>query len=749
MALLTSRVKRPQLKFRPRTFEQGKSKTIPAPYGGLNLRDDISALKPNEARVLENWLPTTGQLSIRPGFDEHARGLGVGEVKTLAAFVGYTSSKMLGGANGTIYDATSATYPDGNDTYTNVLLPFNGADTSTSIGDFNVGGSAHTWAVAGNAQIDTAQSKFGGASLLLDGTGDWVTTADHADFNLAALDWTVDFWFNCNEASGTLRHICGQSDSSATATTVSFYLSRTTGNVIQAVAAVGGSTFTVTGTTQFTDAVNTGWHHAAFVRTGDILRLFIDGTQEGGDVAITGTVNDSANALRVGALGEVTTNPWLGWIDEWRLSVGTARWTAAFTPPTVPHSPLVLKSTGITQDRWQTAMTANRLFFVNGADTPQVYDGSTVANIAWAGSGLTNTNLVNIALVRNRLWFCENISADVWYGDVGQITAASNLTKFQLSQIAGGGICMATHSWSKDAGDGADDFTVFMMSTGEVIIYQGDPSTTFSLIGKYQIAPPIGRQCLFKIGGELVVITRQGLVPISSAVGDHQTGSDIARLDPWGKIAPGVVTDAASYASNGGWHGCLHEGVLYLNVPKTVGAISMQRVLQTRNGAWTDYTNYNCSAMCSFEGDLYWGSQTGGKVLKQTGVTDDGANIVASSAGAFVYPTSAQNNNVFTAARPKMQGTGSVAGLIGVDVDFVIRSLSGTSVNLIDTGSSVSAWGGAWDTTPWGIESASENKWFTVRGEGKAVSVRLRVLSSSSQLDWFNTDILYKPGGIR
>ena len=523
MALLTSRGKRPEFKWRPTTFEQGKSFTVPAPFGGLNLRDDITALKQNEARILENWLPTTGQLSIRPGYSAWATGMGTGEVKTLAAYFGYSASKMLAGANGKIYDATSS----------------------------------------------------GAASQL---------------------------------------------------------------------------------------------------------------------------------------------------------------------------------ATGFSVDRWQTALYSDRLFFVNGTDAPQVYDGSTVAGIVWAGSGLTNTNLINIALVRNRLWFAEKDKAHVWYANVGQITAATDLTKFQLEQIASGGTCMAIGSWSQsDAGDGADDFTVFVMSTGEVIVYQGDPATSFSLIGKYQTgAPPIGRQCLFRVGGELIIITRQGYLPVS-ACASSQPGKalNLSNIDPWGKIAPGLAADAASHASKAGWHGCVHLGLVYGNVPLTEGSISKQRVLNTRNDAWTDYTNWNASSLCPFDSTLYFGAMTGGKTYKVTGGTDNSGNITCLASGAFVYPTKTQLTNTFTAARPKIQAEGTVTGRIGVDTDFVIRIFTAETVDFSnDTGGS--DWDTSpWDTTDWGQAGDSMPLWYSITGHGKAVSVRLVTVASTNEVKWFATDLLYKPGGIR
>jgi Concanavalin A-like lectin/glucanases superfamily len=225
----------------------------------------------------------------------------------------------------------------GNDQHTKILLHFDGADGSTTITDSNAGGSAHTWTAAGNAQIDTAQAKFGGSSGLFDGVGDYITTPDHADYTLGSGDFTIDFWFNCNAAGGTYEVLFGQADATPTVASKSVFAWRRDTNVIVCFAVVGAVEYGVTGTTQFTNAVNTGWHHCAFVRTGNILKMFIDGVQEGGNVAIAGSVNNSPNAWGVGSLGEYVTDPWTGWIDAFRLS-NVARWVANFTPPTMAYA---------------------------------------------------------------------------------------------------------------------------------------------------------------------------------------------------------------------------------------------------------------------------------------------------------------------------------------------------------------------------------------------------------------------------
>lgn len=399
----------------------------------------------------------------------------------------------------------------------------------------------------------------------------------------------------------------------------------------------------------------------------------------------------------------------------------------------------------MTNGNWSTALFGNRLSMVNGADTPRDFDGTTCATVTWTGSGLTATNLVNIAQVRNRIWFCEANQADVWYGGIASISGT--VTKFQLSQIVSGGYCMAIGGWSRDAGDGMDDFTVFVMSTGQIAVYQGDPASTFSLVGIYggdDSVPPIGRRCLIRLGGELLIITRGGLVPVSAMMSG--LGLNLQALEPWGKIAPALAADAILHGARTGWQGALHDGFLYVTVPQS-DTLSRQYVLNTRNGAWTVYSGLNCSSVASYGNELYMGLLGSGTVKRHAGDDDDGSEIVCEARGAYVVPSQSYASNQYTACRVKIAASGTVTGVIGVDTDYFEETITGDAVALIEAASET-PWGSEWGS-PWSSPPENISSWVGVVGVGRSVAVKLKVYVTSSDTKWSVTDVAFKPGNMR
>lgn len=106
----------------------------------------------------------------------------------------------------------------GIDTYTKMLLHADGlVDSSTTITDSS--DTPKTVTSAGSAQIDTAQYKYAEGSILFDGDGDYVTTADHADFNMADDAFTFDFWLRFAALPGAGKSMVVFSQTSTTETT--------------------------------------------------------------------------------------------------------------------------------------------------------------------------------------------------------------------------------------------------------------------------------------------------------------------------------------------------------------------------------------------------------------------------------------------------------------------------------------------------------------------------------------------------
>jgi hypothetical protein len=192
-----------------------------------------------------------------------------------------------------------------------------------------------SWSANGNAQLDTAEKKIGTASGLFDGTGDYIDTPDHADFDVGSGDFTIDFWMKRAAVVADLQFFCGQIDSTAAANA---------DHSFRAYLNASNVKFGICQSATVTDAASTGtigdtnWHHIACVRDGNTLRIFIDGTADG-TADVTGkTANNSSKKMAVGRLGEYDGYYFNGWIDEFRFSKGIARWTAGFTPQTTAYA---------------------------------------------------------------------------------------------------------------------------------------------------------------------------------------------------------------------------------------------------------------------------------------------------------------------------------------------------------------------------------------------------------------------------
>ena len=223
-----------------------------------------------------------------------------------------------------------------------LLLPFDGSNGATSTTDNS--NANHTVTFNGSADISTAQSKFGGSSLYLPGgSNDWINIAGSSDFNFGTDDFTIEFWmYRTHTAYGVIFDTRGGEDTTST-DGISFYLG--SGGNDELRVAVNRST--VIDLNQ-DHQINDQWQHFAIVREGSTMTLYIDGTARG--TASNSTDFDRSRPFRIGNFHGSGSGGYgfQGYIDDFRVTKGLARYTSNFTPTSSAHP----TSEGITENKY-------------------------------------------------------------------------------------------------------------------------------------------------------------------------------------------------------------------------------------------------------------------------------------------------------------------------------------------------------------------------------------------------------------
>lgn len=213
-----------------------------------------------------------------------------------------------------------------------LLVGFEGTDASTTFTDESA--SPHTLTANGNAQVDTAQFKFGSASGLFDGTGDYISTGDSADWDLADANsdpYCLEVWARFNSIAGNPSLCCQNGGAGSEAWR---WQVLSTGEMRWSFS-ISGAAFIDTDTSGA--GITTGtWYHLAVDHdsTGKI-RLFVDGVMRGSATPADSRINNATPGLSIGA-SSTSNGTMNGWLDELRITKGYSRYgsDSSFTPPT-------------------------------------------------------------------------------------------------------------------------------------------------------------------------------------------------------------------------------------------------------------------------------------------------------------------------------------------------------------------------------------------------------------------------------
>lgn len=411
--------------------------------------------------------------------------------------------------------------------------------------------------------------------------------------------------------------------------------------------------------------------------------------------------------------------------------------------------------TGLTSTNFKHAHFTNTggtfLYFVNGADSPYIFNGTawqqvTGVSAPFAITGVTTSTLVDVIAHKRRLWFVQKNSTKCWYLPIDSVGGLAAMFDFGAVFSMGGHVTKID-TWTLDAGYGVDDYFVVFSSTGEVAIYRGtDPAsaTTWALTGVFYIGSPTGTGYTCKYGGDLLIINKDGIAQMSKSLMSSRVNT---RLTLTEKIQPQLANDTTTYASLNGWNILLHAplNMLIVNVPLS-STVSYQYVMNTISGAWSRWTGINGQCWYSANELLYFGLGT--KIYRAWDTQSDNGSIVT----ATILPAYSKFGNESTLKRWNMtrvtfaaNTTASVATQVLADFNQSPEVLTNPAV----TASASSLWGTAlWGTNTWGGSLVIDSKWRSVSGMGYWGSCQINIQTLSADVRVYSIDYSIEAGGV-
>lgn len=387
------------------------------------------------------------------------------------------------------------------------------------------------------------------------------------------------------------------------------------------------------------------------------------------------------------------------------------------------------------------------LWICNGLDNPRHWNGSTWATPALTVTTYADNDISFVFESKQRLFFIFKNTLTFGYLPVDSI--AGTVSNFPLGSVfSRGGRLIAGGRVSFDAGDGADDYTFFLTSEGEVVFYQGvDPSSsaTWARVGTFYCGEPVGDRPIVKLGGDVAVITLHGVVPLRQLFG---AGEQLGGLhDMTERVSTAFSRTMLEGRAYDGWEGLFYPAgnLLILNAP-TSDTEAVQFVKHEITGGWTRFTAWNFATFAIFNGLLYAGGYAGEIVLCDNGHSDGGDDIVAA------YQTPWQSLGGRGVVKSMRMARPVVTTETGAAVRLVARSDYRENPALpafpVNTLSNALIWGeGNWGEKVWGGQDLGARQWRAISGAGHTISIVLEARGNQSAYSINGIDVIYEYGG--
>lgn len=395
------------------------------------------------------------------------------------------------------------------------------------------------------------------------------------------------------------------------------------------------------------------------------------------------------------------------------------------------------------------------LYAVNGSDAPQLYDGTswqavTDASAPISITGTTTSDFSHVWSYANRLFFTRNNSMIVDYLPVDSLGGAAS--QFSLAGVfKRGGFVLFGATWSLDAGDGLDDKCVFVSSEGEIAVYQGtNPgnASDWSKVGVYDITDPISQFATMKAGGDLLIATKIGLIPVSEAINKDTAALSMSAVSA--RIAPYWQSQAET-ASQTPWQILKwpEKNIMVVSQPNNTGGGALVANLQT--GAWSRITGWDTQCLSTFDTRGFFGAADGYVYEMEVTGADDGSAYTVAYLGQHEGLAAPGYEKTVNQMRPVFQSSTPIRPLISVATDY---SLELSAAPPPATAGGVSGWDvGEWDTAVWDdvSEGAVIGRWRSVGRTGRTVAPELQLTFdevSPPSVELVAIDLTYDVGAV-
>ncbi|MCP5087447.1 MAG: hypothetical protein GY952_11670 [Rhodobacteraceae bacterium] len=391
------------------------------------------------------------------------------------------------------------------------------------------------------------------------------------------------------------------------------------------------------------------------------------------------------------------------------------------------------------------------LICCNGDDTPLLYDGSSWSTTSI--TGVTQADLEAPWVFGSRMFFVEKDTMSTWYLAIDAISGAAS--EFSLDGIfQKGGELMFGDTWSLDSGSGLDDKCVFVSTTGEVAIYEGtDPSSasTWSKVGVYQITTPLGIHAKMRAGGDLIIATEDGMVPLSEAITKDSAALSLSAVTR--QIEPEWKLEYADRASKS-WHVLkwASNNMCVVSLP-VIDDTTPARcfVVNLETGAWCRYTGWETQCLGLFNEIGHFGTSDGKVYQMEVTGSDDGTLYTGTYVGLFDHLESPGQEKIVHSARGVFTVASEIDPKFSISSNYAV-SLPTAPNSILDYAAAV--WDSAeWDTDVWDYSADLETrtKWVSIGRAGFSIAPQLQVtmnVTPKPNVELVAIDLMYEDGGV-